>query len=362
MGSTEIKVADYEKDLGMYVDTSISHSRQCGEAIKKANRMLGYISRCVQFKSREDAVTTVLHTVLSHLEQQGSYAQLLFIDFSSAFNTILPHTLVTKLSDIGLPHSTCRWIKDFLSDRTQRVRVGPYYSTPISMSTGSPQGCVLSPLLYTLYTHDCIPAHRSNNIVKFADDTTVVGLISGGDESAYRDEVEKLTAWCSNNNLLLNTVKTKELIVDFRKKAENIQPFIINGDCVEKVSDSRFLGVTISEDLTWGTHTSEVVKKTQKRLYFLRVLRKNYIPEKLLVSFYRCTVESIMVYCLCAWFSSCTVAQRKELHRIIKVAQRIVGCPLPSLEELHSSCCLRNAKKKISGPITPRQTFQIHKN
>uniref|UniRef100_A0A3B3RE61 Reverse transcriptase domain-containing protein n=1 Tax=Paramormyrops kingsleyae TaxID=1676925 RepID=A0A3B3RE61_9TELE len=47
MGPTEIKVADYEKDLGVYVDASMSHSRQCGEAIKKANRMLGYISRCV---------------------------------------------------------------------------------------------------------------------------------------------------------------------------------------------------------------------------------------------------------------------------------------------------------------------------
>uniref|UniRef100_A0A3B3RUM5 Reverse transcriptase domain-containing protein n=1 Tax=Paramormyrops kingsleyae TaxID=1676925 RepID=A0A3B3RUM5_9TELE len=53
LGSTEIKAADYEKDLGVYVDASMSPSRQCGEAIKKANRMLGYISRCVEFKSKE---------------------------------------------------------------------------------------------------------------------------------------------------------------------------------------------------------------------------------------------------------------------------------------------------------------------
>ncbi|KAJ8369754.1 hypothetical protein SKAU_G00097820 [Synaphobranchus kaupii] len=122
----------------------------------------------------------------------GGYARLLFVDFSSAFNTILPDRLVPKLLDLGLSHSTCLWIKDFLSDRPQKVRIGPHTSTTLSLSTGSPQGCVLSPLLYSLYTHHFSAAHPSNSIIKFADDTTVVGCISRGDETAYRDEVEQL--------------------------------------------------------------------------------------------------------------------------------------------------------------------------
>uniref|UniRef100_UPI0037E88240 NLR family CARD domain-containing protein 3-like n=1 Tax=Semicossyphus pulcher TaxID=241346 RepID=UPI0037E88240 len=123
--------------------------------------------------------------------------------------------------------------------------------------------------------------------------TNVVGLISGGDESVYRDQVERLTAWGRDNNLLLNTSKTKELIVDFTKKKTDIQPLHISGECVERVSDFRFLGVHISEDLTWGTNTAELVKKAQQRLYFLRVLKRHNIPQKLLVSFYRCSIESI---------------------------------------------------------------------
>uniref|UniRef100_A0AAZ1X6I0 Reverse transcriptase domain-containing protein n=1 Tax=Oreochromis aureus TaxID=47969 RepID=A0AAZ1X6I0_OREAU len=180
-------------------------------------------------RSTEDAIATTLHTTISHLEVQGRYARLLFVDFSSAFNTILPDRLIVKLLEIGLPSTTCRWIRDFLSDRVQRVRVGPHLSSALSLNTGSPQGCVLSPLLYTLYTHDCVSTHPDNAVIKFADDTTVVGLISGGDETAYRAEVQRLSDWCVDNNLDLNTTKTKELVVDFRRRKSELQPVSING-------------------------------------------------------------------------------------------------------------------------------------
>ncbi len=143
-------------------------------------------------RSTDDAISSTLHLALTHLENKDSYVRMLFIDFSSAFNTIIPQQLINKLSLLGLNNSLCNWILDFLTGRPQSVRVGHNTSSTTTLSTGAPQGCVLSPLLFTLLTHDCTAKFSSNHIIKFADDTSVVGLISNNDETHYREEVAQL--------------------------------------------------------------------------------------------------------------------------------------------------------------------------
>ncbi len=109
-------------------------------------------------------------------------------------------------------------------------------------------------------------SHSSTSIVKFADDTVVLGLINNNDEAAYLDEVERLTSWCQDNCLSLNVSKTKELIVDFRKRQQ--QPYttlMISGTPVERVSSLKYLGVIISEDLTLTIHIQTQVKKARQR-------------------------------------------------------------------------------------------------
>ena len=102
------------------------------------------------------------------------------------FNTIVPSKLITKLRTLGLNTSLCNWILDFLTGRPQVVRVGNNISATLILITGAPLGCVLSPILYSLFTHDCKARHDSNTIIKFADDATVVGLITDSDKTAYR--------------------------------------------------------------------------------------------------------------------------------------------------------------------------------
>ncbi len=300
-------------------------------------------------RSTDDAIAFTLHTALSHLENKNTYVRMLFVDYSSAFNTIVPATLIANLQTLGLNRSLCSWILDFLTGRSQVVRMGNNTSSPLILNTGAPQGCVLSPLLYSLYTHNCTATHSSNVIVKFA----VIGLITDNDETAYREEVSTLTKWCQENHLSLNIDKTKELVVDYRRQSREHTPITIDKTPVEQVNSFKFLGVHITEDLTWSAHTDAVLKKAHQRLFFLRRLRKFGTSPRILRSFYTCTVESILTGCITAWFGNSTAGNRRALQRVVRTARHIVGGELPSLQDIYTRRCTRKARRIIKDSSHP---------
>lgn len=139
---------------------------------------LVFISRKLRLSwSTEDAIAFALHTALSHLEKQGSYVRMLFVDFNSPFNTIILDILIIKLANLRLPPSTCSWIRDL---QTPEGETRPLLLFP---SRSQHQ---LSPGLRTKPT-DLLPLHiwlqprpPREHHSQIADDTTVVGLITGG--------------------------------------------------------------------------------------------------------------------------------------------------------------------------------------
>ncbi|XP_070183628.1 uncharacterized protein [Littorina saxatilis] len=291
----------------------------------------GHLSDPLQFayqanRSVDDAVAMGLHFVLQHLENPRTYARMLFIDYSSAFNTIIPHKLLHKLIGLDVPLSLCHWLLDFLLDRPQVVRLNNSLSASLTLNTGAPQGCVLSPLLFTLFTNDCTSAHPSTYIIKFSDDTTIEGLISDSNEDAYRGEVQRVVEWCSENDLELNVLKTKEVVIDPRRKKDPILPLEINGEAVEQVSSFKFLGTLISEDLKWDGNTTSIIKKCQQRLHFLRQLRKFRMSQQIMAQFYRAVVESTLCFSITV---CCTRGDHLEQYTIAGLEGMVLGLAAP---------------------------------
>jgi hypothetical protein len=141
----------------------------------------------------------------------------------------------------------------------------------------------------------------------------VVGLINNNDETAYREEVRDLTVWCKDNNISLNVIQTKEMIVDYRKRRTEHAPILIDGAVVERVESFKFLGVQFTNKLTWSKHTKTVMKRARQNLFPLRRLKRFDMGPQILKKFYSCTIKSILTGCITAWYGSCSASDRKAL-------------------------------------------------
>ncbi len=152
----------------------------------------------LQFVHRgvDDVMCTLLHMILSHLEGANTFVRLVFINFSSPFNCIKQDILAERLRSVySIDAGLIGWLVDFLT------------------STGLPQGCVLSPLLFALYTDECRSQNLRSHILKFTDNLVIVSLLRS-DDSDHGSVVQKFTNWCRKCSLNTDVSKTKEMIID----------------------------------------------------------------------------------------------------------------------------------------------------
>ena len=127
----------------------------------------------------DDAITYLLHRTHSHLDKGKSAVRIMFFDFSSAFNTIQPLRLGDKLLQMGVDAHLVSWITDNLTGRPQYVRLKECLSDTVVCSPSAPQGTVLSPVLFTLYTSDFCYNTVSCHMQKYSNDTAIVGCQGG---------------------------------------------------------------------------------------------------------------------------------------------------------------------------------------
>ena len=167
-----------------------------------------------------------------------------------------------------------RWTS-FLTNRPQRLKISnstsEVLSNEIRTNTGAPQGCVLSPALFTLYTSDCRCGVEGLLQAKFSDDTSLSGMIIK-EENTYMIVVQNVSERCDENILLLNISKTKESVIDFRRNASSPVPFQIKAQQVDIVHQYKQLGTILDDKLDWTENSTMLLQKGNQRLYFLKML------------------------------------------------------------------------------------------
>ena len=353
----KVKIPLVKNDLRPVALTSVI--MKCLEAIVKKHicSQLRGLSDQLQFAYRpnrcvEDAVATLLELVCRHLDRPKTYCRTLFIDFSSAFNTIQPHIMLSKLQQMNVNGNLIKWVLSYLTGRKQYVKFNNVTSDIVITNVGAPQGCVLSPLLFTLYTDDCRSHSDKCTVIKYADDTVIIGAIDQNNESWYLKEVESFVNWCDYNYLNLNVRKTKEMIMDFRKDRNEYSLLTIKNEDVDLVHSYKYLGVHVDDQLTFKENIQHVYRKCIQRVHHLRILNNIDVDKTILSLFYKSVIESMLSYCIVVWHGSSRKKDIRKLSKITRIARKM-GVSTKNLNELYNERCINMAEKIIRDEAHP---------
>ena len=177
--------------------------------------------------------------------------------------------LLSKLSHYGINGLIYDWIKDFLLYRKQHVVLGNAYSSLCNVLSGVPQGSILGPLLFIIYIND-LPTSISSKIRLYADDVILYRVIlSSEDAIILQQDLNKLVSWAATWLMSLNLDKCEHLLVTNKKQPLSFT-YMIKDHLIRKVTSAKYLGVTITHNLSWTKHVDTVTCKANSVRAFLQ--------------------------------------------------------------------------------------------
>jgi hypothetical protein len=232
-----------------------------------------------KFHSVETALLRIQNDLLLAMEKRQVSA-LILLDLSAAFDTIDHNILLTRLSStFGICGSALQFLTSYISDRTQFVCIDSHSSDQVPLSTGVPQGSVLGPLLFTLYTTPIsyLLTDLDMSFHLYADDTQLYISFSPGDHpttlSRLSATLDSLHAWLSSNRLVVNPSKTEFLLVGSNQQRAKVTSSSVTfkGSVLSPSLSVRNLGVTFDKDLALTKHISSVCSSS---FYIMRQIRQ----------------------------------------------------------------------------------------
>ena len=280
----------------------------------------------------------VIHNI-SGSRDSGHCVAACFFDLSKAFDRVWHQGLLAKLEHLGVCGTALAWLRSYLTDRRQRVRVQGQTSPWLSIPAGVPQGSVLGPLLFLVYTTD-LPLSCVNSFTKcsqFADDTALIASHPDRHqaESSLQEAISSTGSWLTAWHLLVNTSKT--VVMSFRRGHQ--LDLRLNNIQLKQVDSHRHLGLIIQSDLRWNDHVAAKTAKARQLLHTLLRLRGTLSAAALKV-IYEVYVRPVVEYGSLA-LSNLSVNLQDKLERRQRRACRIC-LRIPLFRPTHHTSLLHN--------------------
>ena len=223
------------------------------------------------------SINKLLGNFASHLNEAKSkkhHSLILFIDFSKAFDTLNHVNILHRLDQIGIQGSFLDLFKDYLKNRTYKVRISDVDSNSVNVSQGVPQGSKLGTLLYFIYSNQLLELITNTTGFAYADDTAIIAEHKNLDMAIQilQGELDKISEWALDNGLIINVNKTKVMhVLPYKHKNTIISIKCREKACdpsttreLEVVSTMKYLGVIVGNDLKWRSQIENVRKKNEK--------------------------------------------------------------------------------------------------
>lgn len=282
--------------------------------------------------STTEAINKLVTHVVQKLDNNEKCVGI-FIDLAKAFDTVSIPLLLRKLEYIGVRGVAHNLIHSYLTNRTQTVKIGSTFSSPVSLTCGLPQGSVIAPTLFLIYIDSlCKIQLNSAQIISFADDTAV--LFNGNTwKEAYKSAeigFAKIMKWLNHNLLTINLDKTKYMT--FRIKNDSLpetENFTLRvHDCngvsecqcykLARTEKIKYLGVMVDQNLRWIDHIKLLAGRVRKLIYIFKGLR-HIDDQPTIRNIYCCLCQSILSYAIITWGGA-----SKTLMLELERAQRAV--------------------------------------